>query len=369
MHRRGLDVGNVYMDEAKHSRGDAPVTLSIVVPVLNEEDAIPMLVHRLRALLESLSVDYQLLFVDDGSTDRTHEVVTEYALDDPRIGLVSFSRNFGHQAAVSAGLAFATGHVVCVMDADLQDPPELLTEMLVQWRAGYDVVYATRTVRADSWLKRTFARVFYRMLRSLSDTPIPTDAADFCLMDRRVVNVMNRLPERNRYVRGLRAWTGFRQTAVAFERPRRAAGEAKYSFARSLRLGVDGVTAFSKAPLRLSIWIGLATSMLSFVLVLLTILSKLTGGTVEGWASTIVTVLFIGGVQLLSIGILGEYLGRIYDEVKQRPSFVVADIVGSALISDDDGRTLGIVRQTGAMVADAPRARASRAGAERTDSV
>lgn len=316
--------------EADHipERGAKPDLLSVIVPVFNEQDTVPLLVPRLMETLGALGMDFEIVFVDDGSTDNTRFMLDSVVVTDRRIGAVQFSRNFGHQAAVTAGLLFARGDVICVMDADLQDPPELLPSMLDKWREGFDVVYATRSVRADTWLKRVLARLYYRFLGQVSDIKIPIDAADFCLMDRRVVDVLNTLPERNRYVRGLRAWAGFRQSSVSFARPARAAGDAKYSTLRSLRLGVDGVLSFSKAPLRLATWIGLATSALSFALLIFILFQKLAGVTVQGWTSTIVTVLFIGGVQLLSIGIMGEYLSRIYDEVKQRPTFVVADLLG-----------------------------------------
>jgi dolichol-phosphate mannosyltransferase len=243
---------------------------------------------------------------------------------------VHFSRNFGHQAAVTAGLHFARGSAVVVMDADLQDPPELLAAMLDRWREGYHVVYAQRVKRhAEGVLKRGIAFAYYRILQHLTDVDIPADTGDFCLMDRRVVDLLNRMPERNRYLRGLRAWLGFRQTAVQFERPPRIAGEPKYTFLKSLGLGINGIVGFSRVPLRIATYLGVTASAVSIVLTGWAIYQRLVGNdTVRGWASTLVVILLLGGAQLLMIGIVGEYLSRIYDEVKQRPMYVIGELRG-----------------------------------------
>jgi dolichol-phosphate mannosyltransferase len=259
-------------------------------------------------------------------------MLDDIALRDPRCRVLHFSRNFGHQAALAAGLRAARGRAVVVLDADLQDPPELITDLVRAWRAGNEIVYARRISREkEPPLKRLFAWGYYRTLRRLTDVDIPTDTGDFCLMDRRVVDVLNAMPERNRYVRGLRAWVGFRQTAIDYERPPRFAGEPKYTFRRSMGLAVNGILSLSKAPLRVATWLGFFVSLASFLLAVWFVVLKLTGDfEVRGWASTVVIILFLGGVQLLTIGMLGEYLGRIYDEVKQRPMYIVRAETSSA---------------------------------------
>ena len=310
-------------------RGE-PVLLSLVIPVFNEQATLEALFNTIRERLAALDVTYEVVLVDDGSRDRTGEMIAEIKRRDTRFRSVHFSRNFGHQAAVTAGLHFAQGSAVVVMDADLQDPPELLASMLARWREGYHVVYAQRVKRhAEGVLKRGIAFAYYRILQRLTDVTIPADTGDFCLMDRRVVDLLNRMPERNRYLRGLRAWLGFRQTAVQFERPPRYAGEPKYTFWKSLALGVNGVVAFSKVPLRFATYLGMASAALSMVLTIWAVYQRLVGGdTVRGWASTLVVILLLGGVQLLMIGVVGEYLSRIYDEVKQRPMYVIGELRG-----------------------------------------
>jgi dolichol-phosphate mannosyltransferase len=246
---------------------------------------------------------------------------------DPRFTALHFSRNFGHQAAVTAGLHAVTGKCAVIIDADLQDPPELIVEMMAKRREDFDVVYAVRRARAgETRLKRWTAHWFYRILGKLTEVEVPPDSGDFCLLDRQVIDVLNSMPERNRYVRGLRAWVGFRQTAVEFDRAERFAGETKYPLGRMISLAFDGIFSLSKAPLRLSIYFGVFCAGLSFLLGVFFALQKITGtfGTVKGWASTIVTILFLGGIQLISLGAIGEYIGRSYDEVKQRPLYIIA---------------------------------------------
>ncbi len=309
---------------------DSEIEVSAVVPVYNEEASLHELHRRLTAALSSLGASYEVVLVDDGSRDRSPELMAELCRRDPHVRAITFSRNFGHQAALAAGLKHASGRAVVVMDADLQDPPELLEQLLGRWREGYDVVYAQRTNRGrEPLLKRLFAYGYYRTLRRLSPVEIPPDTGDFCLMDRRVVDLLNQMPERNRFVRGLRAWVGFRQTAVRFERPERYAGEVKYTFRKSLALAVNGIVSFSKVPLRVATYLGLLVSFASFLLAVWYVVQKLTGApVVRGWASTVVIVLFLGGVQLLTIGIIGEYISRIYDEVKQRPIYIVREMLG-----------------------------------------
>ncbi len=310
----------------------SPTTLSIVIPVYNEEETIPELHQRLLALLTKLELDagVEVILVNDGSRDRTEAMLSELVKSDPRFKAIHFSRNFGHQAAVTAGVNYASGRAVAIMDADLQDPPELLIPMLAKWREGYHVVYAQRIAREkEGPFKRGLAFLFYRLLLRLSEVRIPPDTGDFCLMDRVIVDRLNSLPERHRYMRGLRAWLGYSQTAVQFERPPRFAGEPKYTFTKSFGLALNALIGFSKVPLRLASYFGLVVSGLSFGLGVYFVWERLSGAdVVRGWASTIVTVLFLGGVQLLTIGIIGEYLIRIYDEVKQRPQFVVRHAEG-----------------------------------------
>jgi dolichol-phosphate mannosyltransferase len=301
-----------------------PVELSVVVPVYNEEENLPELSSRLGSLLDSHPGEAVL--VDDGSRDATAAILDELAVDDPRFRVIHLSRNFGQQAALAAGLRYSRGQAVVVMDADLQDPPELVPQLIARWREGYQVVYARRTGRElEGPAKRLLAWGYYRILNRLVGLDLPTDTGDFCLMDRQVVDLLNAMPERNRYIRGLRAWVGFRQTAVAFQRPARHAGSVKYTFRRSLGLALNGIISLSKAPLRLATYFGFLVSLASFLLAITYIVQRLRGqeAFVKGWASTVVIMLFLGGVQLLTIGIIGEYLSRIYDEVKQRPLYVV----------------------------------------------
>ncbi len=298
--------------------------LSVVVPVFNEEDGIAELHRRLSSALDGLGMPVEYVLVNDGSRDRSAELL-DAAAADPSVVVVHLSRNFGHLAAVAAGLAQARGQVVAVLDADLQDPPELIPTLLEQWRDGFQIVYGQRIKRrGDPVTKRALAWMYYRVVRDLANVDLPTDAGDFCLMDRRVVDLINDMPERNRYIRGLRAWVGFKQTAVPFERAERVAGERKYSFGQSLRLALNGIFSFSRAPLQLATWFGLVVSAVSFALGAWFLFRKITVGfPVQGWASTVVIVLFLGGVPLITIGLLGEYLGRINYEVKQSPLNVI----------------------------------------------
>jgi glycosyltransferase involved in cell wall biosynthesis len=305
-----------------------PPELSIVIPIYNEEATLPELRRRLSELLPEVGGETEVILINDGSMDGTAAIVGEICRSDARFRGVHFSRNFGHQAAVAAGLRYSQGRAVVVMDADLQDPPDVVLQLLERWRAGFHVVYARHAARhREGLIKRAAAHVFYRVLRMLAKPEIPPDTGDFCLMDRRVVDLLNSMPERNRYIRGLRAWVGFRQTAVDFVRPGRFAGEAKYTFRKSLGLALNGVVSLSKAPLRVATYFGLLVSITSFVLAVLFVIEKLTVGfEIRGWASTVVIMLFLGGVQLLTLGIIGEYISRIYDEVKERPLFIVQDL-------------------------------------------
>ena len=304
---------------------------SLIIPIYNEEETIPELYRRVSAVMDSLDDSVELILINDGSGDRSLKLMRELQERDARVCYISFARNFGHQAAVTAGLNFARGQVIVVLDADLQDPPELIPKMIESWQAGYHVVYAQRTKRKkESWFKRLTAYVFYRLLRQLADVDIPADTGDFCLMDRQVVDLLNSMPERNRYIRGLRAWIGFRQTAVKFERDPRFAGEVKYTFKKSLALAINSLVSFSKIPLRLSTYLGLFSALIALLMALLVLYWRLQqpDSPVTGLATILIAVFFLGSVQLISIGILGEYIGRIYEEVKGRPAYTIAEIAG-----------------------------------------
>jgi polyisoprenyl-phosphate glycosyltransferase len=311
----------------------SPPQFSLVVPIYNEEANIPELYRRLKAVMAQLDGETELIFVNDGSRDRSLALLRELHSQDPRCCYLSFSRNFGHQIAVTAGLNFCRGWAIVVLDADLQDPPELILELIQQWRQGYEVVYAQRTQRRkENWFKRLMAFAFYRVLRNLADVDIPTDTGDFCLMDRQVVDLLNAMPERDRYIRGLRAWVGFRQTAVRFERDPRFAGEEKYTFRKSLALAVNGLVAFSRVPLRISTYIGLVAAAIALLMAILVLYWRFfaPNSPLTGYATIVVAVFFLGAVQLISIGILGEYIGRIYEEVKGRPLYTLAEAQGFA---------------------------------------
>jgi glycosyltransferase involved in cell wall biosynthesis len=308
------------------SRGSG--LLSVIVPVLNEEDNIPELVRRLKAALDD-GLPFEIIFVDDGSTDRTWRLLKSLHAEDPRLKSIRLARTFGHQAAISAGLRAATGDAVVVMDGDLQDAPEVVPEFVKRWLDGDDVVYAIRQSRQASWPKRVAYRVFYRLLARISAIDLPLDSGDFSLMDRRVVDVLNAMPERPRFVRGMRGWAGFRQSGVPCDRGDRFAGRTKHTYRMLVRLALDGFFGFSNKPLQLASALGIAVSGVSFALALtLALLNIVAGVPLHGTTALLVALLFLGGVQLICLGILGEYVGRIYDEVRARPPFVVAAIVG-----------------------------------------
>lgn len=308
------------------------VVLSIVLPVFNEALTLPELYRRVTTVLNTLHEPYEMIFVNDGSADQSLETLTALAGDDPRVKIVNFSRNFGHQLAITAGLDYSRGQAVIVMDADLQDPPEVLPLLYHQWRAGYDVVYAVRTEHlGESVFKRGTAALFYRLLTRVVKIDIPANVGDFRLMSRRAVEALSRLRERQRFVRGLASWIGFRQTAVTFVREGRYAGETKYPLRKMLRFALDGLASFSLLPLQLATYLGLSAAAGSLVYLMYAVgLKVFTERSIPGWASLIVAILFVGGVQLLTLGIIGEYIGRIYEEVKQRPLYIVADTVGFA---------------------------------------
>jgi dolichol-phosphate mannosyltransferase len=307
-----------------------PPDYSIVVPAYNEENTLAEFYARLSKVLQSLDGDSEILFVNDGSIDKTESVLQQFHEKDPRVRILHLSRNFGHQIAITAGIDSAQGRACLIMDADLQDPPEVIPEMVRLWHDGFEVVYGLRKKRlGESRFKLATASLFYKALRHLAHIEIPQNVGDFRLLDRKVVDALKKLPERNRFVRGLVSWIGFRQTDLLYERGARFAGETKYPFLKMLSFALDGITSFSAIPLRLATWMGLLCSFASFLVVLWVIGAKLfTDRTVLGWASVMVVVLLIGGVQLFTIGILGEYIGRIFDEAKQRPLYLIRDKVG-----------------------------------------
>jgi polyisoprenyl-phosphate glycosyltransferase len=304
--------------------------ISVVVPAYNEELVINETHKRLNDALSSIAVDYEIIYVNDGSRDKTIEILKEIGAKDSHVRILNFSRNFGHQVAVTAGIQNATGNAVVLIDADLQDPPELIKEFVRKWQEGYDVVYAIRKSRAgETWFKKFTAAIYYRTLRKLIDIEIPLDTGDFRLMSRKVVDSLNAMPERHRFIRGLVSWVGFKQIGVEYERQERFAGETKYPLKKMIKFAMDGITAFSYKPLQLASWLGVYAALIGFVGILAIIALKfLTQVTVQGWSSLMVVVLFIGGVQLGILGIMGEYLGRIYDEVRGRPLYLLQERIG-----------------------------------------
>ena len=305
---------------------------SFVVPIFNEEETLPELERRLVSLLDGLDGDAEVILVDDGSVDRTAEHALDLNRRDPRFKLLRFTRNFGHQMAITAGLDHARGDAIVVMDGDLQDPPEVVPELIARWREGYEVVYAVRQDRsAEPWLRRTAISIFYRTLRRLVDVDIPLDAGDFRLVDRRALEQFRRMRENNRYVRGLFAWIGFRQIGVPYKRERRFAGETKYPLGKLIKLGTDGIVSFSNLPLRAAMMLGFLVAGTSFVLGIVAIALRIAHvGAVPGWASIVVVVSFLGGVQLIVMGTVGIYVARIYEEVKGRPLYILRDAAGFA---------------------------------------
>jgi len=298
--------------------------LSIVVPLYNEEENLAELHRRVSAALAALGMSWELVLVNDGSSDATPEMMDALAAEDPHVVALHLSRNFGHQAAISAGIDHARGQAVALLDGDLQDPPEVLDQFIRAWREGHEVVYAIRTKRKEGPVKRLAYYVFYRLLRAISDLEIPLDSGDFCLMDRKVVDVLKHLPERLRFVRGLRTFVGFRQIGIRYERAARNAGEPKYSFQALVRLAIDGLISFSGYPLTLVNYLGMASAGVAVLLTFWVFADAwVNEGTPRGWASTIVVVLYMSTVQLLSLGIIGEYVRRIFLETKGRPTYIV----------------------------------------------
>ncbi|MFE5317096.1 glycosyltransferase family 2 protein [Paenibacillus sp. NPDC056579] len=306
------------------------IRYSVVIPVFNEEAVIHETYRRLKAVMERTQQSYELLFVNDGSRDATADILQEYSRWDSTVKLIDFSRNFGHQIAITAGMDYASGDAVIVIDADLQDPPELISDMISKWKEGYDVVYAKRTKRkGESFFKKQTARLFYRLLHASTDISIPVDTGDFRLLDRKVCDEMSRIPENNRFVRGLVSWVGFRQTAIEYERDERHAGETHYPFKKMLKLSLDGLTSFSYKPLKLASYLGFTLSVSGFIYMLFVLYARLfTEATIPGWTSLTIIQLLFNGFILIMLGIVGEYIGRIYDETKGRPLYIVRQSYG-----------------------------------------
>jgi polyisoprenyl-phosphate glycosyltransferase len=313
------------------------IGLSIVIPCYDEQTVLPLLRQRLVGQLEKLGIAWEVIFVDDGSADSTFESLARMHAEDARLKVISLSRNFGHQAAICAGLSCAVGQAVGVMDADLQDPPEILALCLQKLDEGAEVVYAVRRKRKEGLLKRSAYALFYRGLRHVAEVEIPLDAGDFCVMDRRVAQILRDMPERNVFLRGMRAWTGFRQVGLEYDREARAAGESKYSYRKLVRLAVDGVFAFSYFPLRLAVYLGLFTTAMAVAAIVYLILWRIigfrvlghTGAELPGWTGVMCAILFYGGLQLIMLGLVGEYIGRIFTEVKQRPLWIARKFLGT----------------------------------------
>jgi len=300
-------------------------TYSIIVPLYNEELVVAETYKRLKAEMDKLGEPYEIIFVNDGSRDKTAELTAEICRNDANVKFIDFSRNFGHQIAITAGMDFAAGDAVVVIDADLQDPPSVILQMIQKWKEGYEVVYGKRLARkGETFFKKATAKLFYRLLSSMTNVDIPVDAGDFRLIDRKVCDAMKRISEQNRYVRGLISWVGFRQTAVEYVREERFAGETKYPLKKMIKFALDGKTSFSYKPLKLATLIGFVMSVLSFVYLIIVLIQKLAFDTANlGWSSIISVNLFFDEIILIILGIVGEYIGRIYDEVKQRPLYIL----------------------------------------------
>lgn len=304
--------------------------VSVIFPVYNERENLDALMARVHPVIEQATDGaFEVVFVDDGSRDGSGELLDAISEHDRRYKVLHFSRNFGHQAALQAGLDAARGRAVVLMDADLQDPPELLNQFIDKWREGYEVIYAVRRKRKEPLWKRAAYNTFYRTMKFIAEIDTPLDAGDFCLLDARVVRTLVELRERNRFLRGLRSWVGFKQTGIEYERQSRHAGEPKYTVRKLIRLALSGYVGFSSLPLRAAAWLGLLSALAGFLLTISVVVDKLSGAPApQGWASTVAVILFVSGVQLIILGVIGEYLGRVYDEVRRRPLYIVSSQSG-----------------------------------------
>ena len=303
------------------------ILCSVVIPVFNEELVVQETYIRLKTVMDALHEPYELLFVNDGSRDNTTTLIKKICDSDTRVKLVDFSRNFGHQMASTAGMDYSSGETIVLIDADLQDPPEIIPQMLNKWREGYDVVYGVRMKRnGETFLKKLTSKLYYRLLNSMTEVDIPLDTGDFRLIDRKVCNALKAAKEKSRYIRGLISWMGYKQTGIEYVREKRFAGDTKYPFKKMLKFAFDGITSFSYKPLKLASYLGCFVSIMSFLYLLVVIYQRLfTDSTITGWASTLAVSLFFNGIILVILGIVGEYIGRIYDEVRGRPLYIVSD--------------------------------------------
>jgi polyisoprenyl-phosphate glycosyltransferase len=319
--------------------------ISVVVPVYNEEQVIGTFYERAVSALASLEgFDYELIFVDDGCRDGSYRQLTEFARRDPGVRVIKFSRNFGHQIAITAGVDHAHGDCVVVIDADLQDPPEVIKSMIDAWNNGFDVVYGVREEReGESAMKLLTASLFYKLLGHVAKIQIPANVGDFRLMSRRAVDELKQLREKDRFVRGLVSWIGFKQTGVLYHRDKRYAGETKYPYRKMIKFAMDGIASFSTLPLKLATWLGYATSLMAFLYLISVIVQKILGMTVQGFATIMVAMMFLGGVQLICLGILGEYLGRIFNEIKPRPMYIIEELIEPGRIRDDGRDTESVL--------------------------
>ena len=304
-------------------------TYSVVVPCFNEQEVITETYNRLTKVMKGMAEPYELLFINDGSKDSTAQIIAEFCINDKSVRLINFARNFGHMPAISAGMEYAKGKAIFIIDADLQDPPEIFPEMAEKWKEGYHVAYGKRTKRkGESIFKRMTAKIFYRFLRSMTNVDLPSDTGEFRLIDRKVCDAVNKMPEKNRYIRGLVSWVGFKQVAVPYVREERFAGTTKYPLRKMIAFAMDAVTSFSHKPLKLATMIGLIISFLSFLYILYAIyLRVFTDQAITGWASTIAAILFTQGIVLMILGLMGEYIGRIYTEIQNRPNYIVQEII------------------------------------------
>ena len=306
--------------------------VSVIIPMYYEEEVAEECYKRLKRVLESINnYDYELIFINDGSKDKTLSILIDIANEDKNVKIISFSRNFGHQCAVTAGLQYVTGDAIVIIDADLQDPPELIPDMLKLWEDGNEVIYGKRKSRkGESKFKLLTASMFYKTLNALSDVEIPRDTGDFRLVDRKVIDVINSLPEHNKFLRGLFSWVGFKQTPFEYERKERFAGKTKYPLKKMLALAWEGITSLSIQPIRMITWLGAIVFGISLIMIIYSLISFFCGWTVSGWSSLLCSIWAIGGLQLLAIGVIGEYIGKIYMETKRRPRFIVDKVL------DDD---------------------------------
>lgn len=301
-------------------------TFTIIAPVYNEAESLPVLYQRVKEVMEPTGEPWELMLIDDGSNDGSTDMIRSLAKQDERVRPIIFARNFGHQIAVTAGLDYSRGQAVVIIDSDLQDPPEVILDLIAKWREGFEVVYAVRAEReGETWFKTFTASLFYRLIYQITDVKIPLDTGDFRLMDRKVVNVMNSMREKHRFLRGMSAWVGFKQTGVPYKRAARFAGSTKYPFRKMFGLALNAIIGFSYFPLQVATYLGFIAALISIIAIPIVVIGRLAGnGAFFGQATTLIAVLFLGGVQLICVGILGEYIGRIYDEVKGRPLYIVS---------------------------------------------